>query len=90
MVPTAHVYCSGSRYDEDQAAPFNIQAHKILDASFIITLVSLAGFTISHFIVLCSVPWPLNRSEAGGGPCFVTRFVLENSKHLMTGPEGNS
>ena len=49
------------------------------------------------------MPWPLNRSEAGGGPCFVTNhhayglasmritwFVLENSKHLMTGPEGNS
>ena len=26
----------------------------------------LAGFSIDHFTVVCSVTWPLNGSEAGG------------------------
>ena len=30
------------------------------------TLNSNAHFKIGHFTVICSVTWPLNRSEAGG------------------------
>ena len=32
--------------------------------------------TIRHFTVVCSVPWPLNRSEAGGDLVLLQTFLL--------------
>ena len=32
--------------------------------------------TMGHFTVVCSVPWPLNRSEAGGNLVFLQTLLL--------------
>ena len=34
------------------------------------------NFAIDHFTVVCSVPWPLNRSEAGGDLVLLQTFLL--------------
>ena len=33
-------------------------------------------YTIGHFTVVCLVPWPLNRSEAGGDLVLLKTFLL--------------
>ena len=36
----------------------------------------IVRLTIDHFTVVCSVPWPLNRSEAGGDLVLLQAFLL--------------
>ena len=37
-------------------------------------LVFVTSSRLCHFSIVCSVPWPLNRSEAGGHPVLLQPF----------------